>query len=75
MGLSYLPAGFDLGPVEIISTSGLGADLPRGIRIGIVTEVMQADQGADKINAIIEPYVDFLHLEDVLILTSPVTGG
>ena len=75
LGLSYLPAGFDLVPGDIISTSGLGADLPRGIPIGIVTEVMQADQDADKINAIIEPYVDFLHLEDVLILTSPVTGG
>ncbi|MDO4568100.1 MAG: rod shape-determining protein MreC [Clostridia bacterium] len=73
--LSYLPAGFDLVPGDVIITSGLGADLPRGIPVGVVTEVLMAGEAANQANAVVDPYVDFLHIEDVLVMITAVAEG
>lgn len=71
--LYYLPTGLtDLVPGDIIMTSGIGGVYPKGIKIGTVTEVMlDSDQAG--INAIVEPSVDFLHIEEVLVITG--SGG
>ncbi len=50
-----------------VVTSGLGAYFPKGIRIGIVSEVTLDPSGLVK-KAIIRPYVDFNRLEEVLVI-------
>lgn len=70
--LFMLPSGSDLTPGDIIITNGLGSSrIPKGIPIGTVAEVMRiSGTGTNETNAIINPGVDFLHLEDVMILTT-----
>lgn len=52
---------------DVISTSGLGAIYPAGIRIGKVLSVYE-DKGKVMKSAIIEPYVDFSKIEEVFIV-------
>lgn len=70
--LYFLPAGSDLVPGDKIITNGLGSSsIPRGITIGTVTEVVRdTDTSTSQTNAIITPAVDFLHIEEVMIITS-----
>ena len=71
--LYYLPTDLtDLTPGDVLLTSGLGGNYPKGIRIGTVKEVM-LDSDPSGINAIVTPAVDFLHLEEVMVITG--TGG
>ena len=71
--LYYLPTDLtDLVPGDIVMTSGLGGVYPKGIRIGTVEEVM-LDSDSSGINAVVTPSVDFLHLEEVMVITS--VGG
>lgn len=67
--LYYLPSGYDLVPGDTIVTSGIGGIFPKGIAVGTVTEVSRAsDNATEERNAIIEPAVDFLRLEEVMIV-------
>ena len=66
--LYYLPSGYDLVPGDNILTSGIGGIFPKGIAIGTVTEVSRANEDTEDRNAIIEPAVDFLRLEEVMIV-------
>ena len=66
--LYYLPSGYDLVPGDTIVTSGIGGTFPKGITIGTVTEVSRSNDDAEERNAIIEPAVDFLRLEEVMIV-------
>jgi len=66
--LYYLPSGYDLVPGDNILTSGIGGIFPKGIAIGTVTEVSRANEDAEDRNAIIQPAVDFLRLEEVMIV-------
>lgn len=66
--LYYLPSGYDLVPGDTIVTSGIGGAFPKGIAIGTVTEVSRSNDDAEERNAIIEPAVDFLRLEEVMIV-------
>lgn len=66
--LYYLPSGYDLVPGDTIVTSGIGGTFPKGIAIGMVTEVSRSNDDAEERNAIIEPAVDFLRLEEVMIV-------
>lgn len=66
--LYYLPSGYDLVPGDTIVTSGIGGTFPKGITIGTVTEVSRSSDDAEERNAIIEPAVDFLRLEEVMIV-------
>lgn len=66
--LYYLPTDLtDLTPGDVIMTSGLGGQYPKGIRIGAVSEVM-LDSDSSGVNAIVVPSVDFLHLEEVMVI-------
>ncbi|MBQ9950138.1 MAG: rod shape-determining protein MreC [Clostridia bacterium] len=73
--LYFMPSGSDLTPGDKIVTNGLGGDqIPKGIIVGTVSEVMRVSgTGTDETNAVVLPAVDFLHLEDVMVITSP--GG
>ena len=67
--LSYLPSGSDLVPGDKIVTSGLGGgSYPKAVSVGIVTEVIRRTDDSEMRNAIVEPSVDFLHLEEVMVL-------
>lgn len=67
--LYYLPAGSDLVPGDIIVTNGLGGIFPKGVMIGTVIEVSRQSADAQAGNAILQPAIDFQHIEEVLVLT------
>ena len=61
-------------PGDKIITNGLGGIYPRGITVGTVTEVTRQSTGNDT-NAIVAPAVDFLRVEEVMIITSTAAAG
>ena len=66
--LYFLPSGFDLVPGDKIVTSGMSSIFPKTITVGTVSEVTRRSAEGSQSNAIIEPAVDFGHLEEVLVL-------
>ena len=64
----FLPSGFDLVPGDKIVTSGMSSIFPKTITVGTVSEVTRRSAEGSQSNAIIEPAVDFGHLEEVLVL-------
>ena len=67
--LYYLPTDLtDLVPGDVIMTSGIGGIYPKGIRVGTVEEVL-LDKDTSGVNAIVTPSVDFLRLEEVMVIT------
>lgn len=82
--LSYLPLDADLVPGDTVITSGLEGVFPKGIPVGKVTEVSPGGNGSEdgansggmKDEAIVTPWVDFAHLEEVMVITTkPVDIG
>ena len=69
LNMSYLPLDADLVPGDRVMTSGLEGEFPKGIPIGEVTEVSSGSNGM-KNEAVVIPWVDFTHLEEVIIITS-----
>jgi rod shape-determining protein MreC len=67
--MSKLVFEADLTPGDIVITSGQGGVFPKGIPIGEVTEVSQSDDGMRN-QAIVTPFVDFVHIEEVMIITT-----
>ncbi len=57
----------EVRPGDVVLTSGLGEIYPKEIPIGVVKEVVRREYGLTTY-AVIEPYVDFDRLEEVLIL-------
>ena len=66
--LYFLPSGFELVPGDKIVTSGMSSIFPKTITVGTVSEVTRRSAEGSQSNAIIEPAVDFGHLEEVLVL-------
>jgi len=67
--MSNLPFDADLMPGDTIITSGLAGIFPKGIAVGEVVEVSQSNDGMRN-EAVVKPWVDFNHLEEVMIITS-----
>lgn len=67
--MSKLVLDADLMPGDTVITSGQGGVFPKGIPIGEVTEVSQSDDGMRN-QAVVTPFVDFVHLEEVIIITT-----
>ncbi|MGI5848860.1 MAG: rod shape-determining protein MreC [Christensenellales bacterium] len=67
--MSYLPLNADLVPGDTVISSGLAGVFPKGIRIGEVIEVSENEDGM-KNEAVVSPWVDFYHLEEVMVITS-----
>ena len=65
--LYYLPQDSTIKQGDVILTSGYGNLYPKNIRIGKVIAI-EEDKGKIMKNAIIEPYVDFNKLEQVLVV-------
>ena len=58
---------------QVIITSGYGGIYPKGLRIGYVKEIIPEPNGLMK-RAIIQPFVDFDRLEEVLVVTGVETN-
>ncbi|ERI90101.1 rod shape-determining protein MreC [Clostridiales bacterium oral taxon 876 str. F0540] len=65
--LYNLPEDSTIKKGDVILTSGYGNLYPKGIRIGQVVDV-EEDKGKIMKNAVVEPYVDFNKLEQVLVI-------
>lgn len=52
---------------DVIITSGLGNIYPRGLKVGVISEIQRQSYGISQ-NVVITPSVDFSKLKDVLIL-------
>lgn len=67
--MDYIPQGglFSIG--EIVLTSGLGGNFPKGIPIGQVVEIRQRDIDVFQ-QALVRPTVDFGSLELVMVVTN-----
>ena len=64
--LYYLPAKADIRVGDTIRTSGIGGFFPKGLYVGKVIAVN--DEGKGTHDAIISMDIDFLHLEEALIV-------
>lgn len=69
--MEYIDSEAEIMEGDEIITSGLSDYYPAGISIGYVTEVHQDQNGLTKY-AVIEPKVDFKHLDTVLVVTETV---
>jgi len=58
---------------QVVVTSGYGGKFPKGLRIGYVTEIISEDNGLMK-RAIIQPFVDFKRLEEIMVVTGVETN-
>ncbi len=67
--MSNLPLDADLMPGDKVITSGLAGVFPKGIAIGEVVEVSESNDGMRN-EAVVKPYADFNHLEEVRVITS-----
>lgn len=70
----YLPNVNNITPGDVIVTSGTDSLYPKGLVIGEVTAVSQ-ETSSDGSYVIIAPYVDFRHIEDVLILRTVIENN
>lgn len=68
----YLPAVSDVAPGDVVITSGADSFYPKGITVGTVTEVTRQQSDVADRSILVEPAVDFLRVEDVLVLRTPV---
>ncbi len=64
--LYYLPGNADIRAGDVIRTSGIGGFFPKGLYVGTVLSVN--DEGKGTHDAVVSMEVDFLHLENVLIV-------
>ena len=67
--MDFIPQGVLFSVGEIVLTSGLGGNFPKGIPIGQVVEITQRDIDVFQ-NATVQPTVDFSRLELVMIVTN-----
>ena len=67
----YLPNVNNILPGDVIVTSGTDSLYPKGLTIGEVIAVSQ-ETSSDGSYVIVSPYVDFRHVEEVLVLRTVV---
>ncbi len=67
--MGFISQNGDLAVGEIVLTSGMGGNFPKGIPIGQVTEIRQRDFETFQ-EAVIRPTVDFARLEMVMVITN-----
>ncbi len=65
--MSYLPASADIKVGDLVLSSGIGSIYPRGLSIGVVTELVP-DGASRSLIAMIEPSADLTDLRNVMII-------
>lgn len=63
----YLPVDLVPRPGDTVVTSGVGLSFPKGLKIGVIRESTRY-MDENKHYVVIEPYVDFMHIEEVIVL-------
>ncbi|MEG0767726.1 MAG: rod shape-determining protein MreC, partial [Clostridia bacterium] len=63
----YLPVNLVPRPGDTVVSSGVGLPFPKGLKIGVVRESTR-HMDESKHYIVVEPYVDFMHIEEVLVL-------
>jgi rod shape-determining protein MreC len=71
--LQYIDRRVDIQYGDTVVTSGMGGVFPKGILIGEVVSVSKKRYGIFQ-EAMVQPKVDFGHLEEVYIITKAVIG-
>ncbi|NOZ73294.1 MAG: rod shape-determining protein MreC [Chloroflexi bacterium] len=66
--MDFIPNDIEIAPGEIVMTSGLGGNFPKGLVVGQITEVIHNDNKMFQ-QAIVKPTVNFNRLELVLVIT------
>jgi rod shape-determining protein MreC len=64
----FLPLEAELLPGDKVISNGLGGIFPSGFLIGTVVEVANTGTSTTGKTVVIDPAVDFLHLEEILIV-------
>jgi len=72
--MTYLAKDAPVEKGHTVVTSGLGGAFPGGIPVGKITAVRPEPTGVTK-EALVEPLVNFSHLEEVLIMLRATPGG
>jgi len=67
--MTYLSAETELVIGDRVLTSGLEGDYPKGLLVGTVSEVSRQASGSESY-VILSPAVDFLRIEEVLVITN-----
>jgi len=67
--LEMLPTEAQIKPGDLVTTSGLGGNYPRGLLLGTVKTVDDRPQAPSK-RAVLEPAADVSAMETVLVVTS-----
>ena len=67
----YLPNVNNIVPGDVVVTSGTDQIYPKGLPIGAITQI-SLSAGSEGNFAVVSPSVDFLHIEEVLILRQKV---
>ena len=65
--MNYLPNVSSVVPGDTVVTSGVDMLFPKGLMVGTVTAVSRQTDTTDK-SVLVQPAVDFYHLEEVLVL-------
>lgn len=65
--MNYLPNVSSVVPGDTVVTSGVDMLFPKGLMVGTVTAVSRQTDTTDK-SVLVQPVVDFYHLEEVLVL-------
>lgn len=67
----YLPNINNIVPGDTVVTLGTDEQYPKGLTVGTITQI-SLDAGSEGSYAVVKPSVDFLHIEEVLVLRDVV---
>ncbi len=67
--MGFIPQGTEVGVGEVVLTSGMGGNFPKGIPIGQVVDVRQRDVNVFQ-EAVVRPTANFGRLEFVMVITN-----
>lgn len=67
MAMNFIPRDADVARGDVVVTSGLGGNIPEGLLLGTVTEVIDTPSAPFK-EALLEPFADPLGWSNVIVL-------
>ncbi len=67
--MDFIPQDIEIAVGDIVMTSGLGGNFPKGLVVGQITEVIRNDNQMFQ-QAVVQPTVNFSRLELVLVITT-----
>jgi rod shape-determining protein MreC len=71
--MRYVPGHVGVEPGDVVETSGLDGIYPKGLAVGVVSEVIGGDALEQRV--FLKPVVDFRRLEEVIVLREDGTSS